>query len=132
MKKVKKGDGIIPQIQSANTDPKAYTSEGIISMDDFKNFMDTLYKKTDEKLQQTNVVVETPNDGIKLKIKEGWLYQIGSPDSIVAYTDFDGAVNYIDVMRANGISDHQIGEEIYIANDTSSPLYKLNDITWRH
>jgi hypothetical protein len=126
------GDGIIPQIVGANIEPSIPAGE-MPTLDDFKDMMTVLSGKT---LQSQladkidfGVAPVTPDDGIKLKIKDGYLYQIGT-----VITGADGARRYVDICRAKGFSDQMIGDDIFITETEgiiSGQIWTcLNKIEW--
>ena len=129
-KKIKSGDGIVPQITGANYNLGKSTE---VTLDDFREMMQTLARNADLKLTGEPVdYPETPDDGIRLKIKDGYLYQITGRMMMV--TGADGARRCVDIRRAHGETDHEIGESIFITETqgitTDQVWFSLNDISW--
>jgi len=69
----------------------------------------------------------------KDKIKEGYLYQIGS-GSFTAITGSSGAIEYGKCLEKEGISSDLIEESISITNDdglySNTIFVPLREITW--
>lgn len=123
---LKQGDGIIPQIIGAR-DNIALTE--LPTLGAFKDMMTSIMcKDLADKVDKAEIP-ETPIDGIKLKIKEGYLYMI---DTVV--TGYAGAMRMVDHYRHAGIPDGIIGEEIKITETegitTNQVWTPLNKITW--
>jgi hypothetical protein len=101
--------------------------ENFATIDDFKDMMTLLEKKSGHSFKHLDdvKVVETPMEGVKLKIKEGYLYSI-SNGSWFVQTGWQGAFRFVDTFRAYGHLDEAIGNMISIDG------FPLNSIEWKN